>query len=109
MKKILLIFLLLFTVFLLGLVVYTQSIKDSEAPVITFEDKEIMYNSEEGQNVLLDDVSAYDAVDGDVSDTLMVESIVPLSENTANVRVTYAAKDKSKNVATKSRIVTIKQ
>lgn len=109
MKKVLLIILLLFTVILLGLVVYTQSIKDNEAPVIAFEDKEIMYNSEEGQNILLDDVSAYDAVDGDVTNTLIVESIVPLSENTTYVRVTYAAKDKSKNVATKSRIVTIKQ
>lgn len=77
---------------------------DRKGPEINFLEKEVTYTQGESQEALLNGVKAIDLRDGDVSDTLIVENIVPLSNgNTA--RVTYAAQDKDSHITKKSRIV----
>ncbi len=74
--------------------------QDTTAPTIEFEKTSIYYN---GRDVLtlLEGVTAVDDRDGDVSETLMVTDIYPLSDGTGIV--VYAAKDMSNNVVTAGR------
>ena len=64
--------------------------QDTTAPTIEFEKTSIYYN---GRDVLtlLEGVTAVDDRDSDVSETLMVTDIYPLSDGTGIV--VYAAKD----------------
>lgn len=77
---------------------------DREGPEIKFPEKEITYTQGESQKILLNGVKAIDSRDGDVSDTLIVENIVPLSNGTT-ARVTYAAQDRDSHITKKSLIV----
>lgn len=76
---------------------------DNEAPEIYFE-HDIMYSDIQSMDVLLEGVTAYDRKDGDVTEQLMVESLIVLEGNEF-AKVTYTAKDKSNNIAKASRIV----
>lgn len=105
MKKGILILLLLITVILLGIAAYIHFTNDRKAPEITFQEKDIVYNENEDQDILLQDVTAYDDVDGDVTNSIMIESVIPISGNESKARVIYVAKDSSNNVTKKSRIV----
>ncbi|BFL47573.1 immunoglobulin-like domain-containing protein [Lactonifactor longoviformis] len=75
--------------------VYTT---DREGPVIQIDETtDLTYTEGQDKEELLRGVTAIDKKDGDVSDTLMVESIVPaLSGNKATV--TFVAVDKHNNV-----------
>lgn len=75
--------------------------KDRVAPIISYTG-DITYNEGDGEEVLLEGVSAYDEKDGDVSDTLMIESIYK-SKDTA--KIIYCAYDSSNNVSKLQRIV----
>lgn len=76
--------------------------KDRTAPIISYTG-DITYTEGDNEEVLLEGVSAYDSKDGDVSDTLMIESIYK-SKDTA--KIIYCAYDTSDNVSKLQRIVT---
>jgi len=63
------------------------------------------YDEEKGDSSLLEGVNAYDSKDGDVSSSLIVESVVRLDGN--KVKVTYVAVDSSNNVSKAKKILNI--
>ena len=93
---------------ILGAVFFWMSEKDDTTPpVITFPDETIEYEEGGDTEELLKGVTAIDAEDGDVSDTLMVKSVIPMKDETT-ATVLYCAKDKKNNVASASREVNYK-
>ena len=84
-------------------VVYMKSSEDNEGPKITFEEgKDTNYTSDMTEEDLLKGVKAQDDRDGDVTDSLTVETIYPKNDG-KQVSVIFVAKDKNNNV-TKKRI-----
>lgn len=77
--------------------------QDRKAPRITIEDEEISYAEGDKYDVLLEGVSAKDNRDGDVTDEIFVEKIVPAKEGYAEVY--YGVTDSNNNVATAHRTV----
>lgn len=77
--------------------------KDSIKPEITISGT-IAYDGTQSDEELLKNVVANDKKDGDVTDTLVVKSIIILSSG-KEAKITYAAKDRSNNVAIKSIVV----
>lgn len=77
--------------------------RDSEGPVITCDKDRITASFEDTDKTLLKGVKAADARDGDVSDSLLIESIEIMEGK--ECMVNYAAFDKSNNVSKASRIV----
>lgn len=77
---------------------------DSTPPVITVDQQPLELSALEARSALLQGVSARDDVDGDVTASLVVESI-RLTEADGTVAVTYAAFDKSGNVSKAQREV----
>lgn len=76
---------------------------DKQPPTINYSDNLITtVNASDAD--LLAGVSAFDDVDGDVSDSLIIENISKISDD-HKVSITYAAYDKSNNVAKMTRIV----
>ena len=78
-------------------VFWVRSTSDRTGPEIRFaEDKNSVYELGTPKSELLEGVSAIDAKDGDVSDTLTIESV--FARNEEQVVVIYVAKDNSNNV-----------
>lgn len=77
---------------------------DTTAPVITVDEQLLEISALEPREALLQGVSAADTRDGDVTASLVVES-VRLLRSDGTVTVTYAAFDKAGNVAKASREV----
>lgn len=77
---------------------------DRQAPKIEISGEDITYVEGQGYSSLLTGVTAYDNKDGDVTASVMVESVVPLKSGEEAV-VCYVAKDKSNNIARVDRIV----
>lgn len=77
---------------------------DRTAPVISFADtdKQLVYRENMSDEKLLEGVSAFDDVDGDVTDSVLVEKISETADG--SVIVTYVALDSADNVAKRSRI-----
>ena len=100
MRAKLVIFLAIICIALSGLVIWTRVNTDREGPEIIFGESEIVYSDDMDPEELLTDVTAEDDVDGDVTDSLTVESVYPVSDEAA-VAV-YVAKD-SKNNVTKAK------
>lgn len=77
---------------------------DRTAPAISFADNDtrLVYTETMSDEKLLEGVSAFDDVDGDVTGSLVVEKVSETADG--NVIVTYAALDSSNNVAKKSRV-----
>ena len=77
--------------------------RDKTGPVIAVpEDGSLTYVAGEDKKILLEGVTASDSEDGDVSDTLMIESIRP---NEDRAVVTYTAVDHSHNASKASCVV----
>ena len=73
--------------------------KDTEGPALTSDLKEIEANIGDSPNVLKEGITAFDQVDGDVSDTLMIENIEKDLEGADNeFYISYAAFDKTSNI-----------
>ena len=71
--------------------------RDKTGPkIIVSEDRKIAYNTDSDKTVLLDGVTAIDEKDGDVSDSLRVESV--RNNEDGSLEVTYSAVDDSRNV-----------
>ena len=79
---------------------------DGTGPSITIP-SDIEYHKGMSDSELLNGVTAEDSKDGDVSDTLIVESVIILSSGDS-VKITYAAKDKHNNITQKSIILPYK-
>lgn len=79
---------------------------DRNAPTISFEDedRQLVYTEKTSEEELLEGVSAVDDMDGDVSDSLLVEKVSETADG--GVIVTYVALDSANNVAKKSRVYT---
>lgn len=77
---------------------------DRQAPTIEISSEEITYVEGQSHLSLLSGVTAYDNKDGDVTGSVMVESVVPLKSGEEAV-VWYVAKDKRNNIARVDRIV----
>lgn len=77
---------------------------DGKAPEITFSGETLEISVKDPMDALLQGVSAEDNRDGDVTDSLVVES-VKLLDKDGTITVTYAAFDKGGNVTKASREV----
>ena len=85
--------------------VLTVIFTDYKGPKITVEQRSITYVNGDDKTSLLDGVSAYDAVDGDVTVSLIVKDITVLNSGDT-AKVTYAARDNNNNISEAYRIVT---
>lgn len=104
MKKIVVGLLLVLSIVLGAVLVRMHLNTDSVPPVITLPSEEAVYEEGMDKAELLAGVTAVDDVDGDVSDSLMVESVIPMDDG-LTATVIYYAKDRSNNVAKATRIV----
>ena len=101
MKKLLITLLVIICVGLGAGVVYMKVSEDNEGPKITFaEGKDTHYTSDMTEKDLLKDVTAQDDRDGDVTDSLTVETIYPKNDG-KQVAVIFVAKDKKNKVTKK--------
>lgn len=80
--------------------------KDTEPPEISYGEGTIHLDGTD-VSMLLTDVQAYDNEDGDVTDSLIISCLCPVSDNTGVV--IYAAKDTSNNVSVKKRNFTFEE
>lgn len=83
---------------------YTIVYADKEPPVVTVEKLELAYEEGTGTAPLLQGVGAYDNRDGDVTASVIVDSIISLGDGN-QAKVMYAAKDRRNNIGTGYRIV----
>lgn len=104
MRKVLVALMAVACIALGGVFYWMQQQDDTTAPVIHFPDEEAMYVEGTDTSILLEGVTAMDDVDGDVSDTLVIESVIPM-QNQYQATVLYYAKDNANNVQKAERIV----
>lgn len=77
---------------------------DSSGPVISCEEEKLLISIKDGDDVLLQGLTASDRKDGDVTDTILVEKLSNfLSEGTRTV--TYAAFDSDNHIAKTERAI----
>lgn len=92
----------------IGLLVGYQTLDemhtDTKKPEITVSEELPVVSIPLSNDALLQGISAWDNIDGDVTDSLVVESMILLDENDT-MSVTYAAFDRSGNVAKATRNV----
>lgn len=79
--------------------------RDKNAPEISFsEENGIVYGPDEPKSRLLEDVTAFDREDGEVTDNLVIEGVYDFNNGTA--KVVYVARDRSGNIAKAERMIT---
>lgn len=86
-----------------GAALIVRGSQDRQAPVIKVKKADITYQEGQGYGELLKGVSAKDNRDGDVTDDVFVDRIVPIKDGKAIVY--YGVMDKAKNVGTAQRKV----
>lgn len=91
-----------------GGVVSLEMMSDDKPPVIEFQKDEVTYSEGDSYDVFLEGVTAQDDRDGDVTDSLVVESVY-LTESGKHVTVIYVARDKENNVAKVSKWLNCKE
>ena len=74
----------------------------NESPVITFEEETITISVEDDESVLLEGVSAEDKEDGDVTASIVIESISDFQDDGSRI-VNYAVFDAGENITKASR------
>lgn len=76
---------------------------DSDAsPVISFDETSLTISVEDDEEVLLEGVEAYDEEDGDLTGSVVIESISDFADDGSRI-VTYAVFDSANNVTKASR------
>lgn len=85
---------------LVAFVAWTRVGADKTGPEIRYGNESLVYHEGMSDSELLEGVTAFDEKDGDVTDSLAVESAYPVEDG--QVVVVYVAKDKSNNI-TKSK------
>ncbi len=78
--------------------------EDRKGPEITIPQESVVYVDGTDPSVLMTGVSATDNRDGDVTDTVTIESIIPNADET-EASVIYVAKDSRNNVTKETRKV----
>ena len=81
----------------------TYKNQDRTAPVITVSNKKMSYTAGDSYDGLLEGVTARDDRDGDLTDEVFVDKVVPTSKKKAVVY--YGVMDKSNNVGTARKTV----
>lgn len=94
----------IFTVGFAGITAFSYMTGDHTAPEISFPKEEITYTEGGDTAALLEGVSAVDDKNGDVSQYVCIDNIIPNPEN-ETAAVIYAAYDFSNNVAKVRRTV----
>ena len=84
-------------------IVWFYNMSDRTEPEMRFTAYDLTYNADTKEADLLNGVMAYDAIDGDITDRIVVEKTILNEEQDAAV-VYYAVSDKSGNVTKQSRI-----
>lgn len=84
---------------------FVSGAKDKKVPKITVSEAKVSYVGGESHDSLLEGVTAKDNRDGDLTDKVFVDRIIPMPGNEEAI-VYYAVIDKSYNVGTAKRIVT---
>lgn len=79
--------------------------EDRQGPEITIPDLMVSYQEGGEYDALLEGVTAFDEVSGDVTDSLRIKAIFP-STDYKTAEVMYVAKDNLNNITKRSRIVT---
>jgi hypothetical protein len=92
------------TVILTGIFIGLSASEDRMGPVIEVISSEVAYREGIEQQELLKMVTARDDRDGDVTDTVLIEDILPMLDN-ITAKVTYVAKDKSNNISKKEILI----
>lgn len=105
-KKKLTIFMTLLCVVLLAVCAVLYVSEDRQGPEIRIPDGSVAYAQGDDTEVLLNGVTAADARDGDVSDTLRVVQVTDMS-SLNYVVVTYVAKDRSNNITKTDRWINL--
>ena len=83
-----------------------QENKDNNHPVISYSETVPLYRPGSDEKLLLADVKANDKEDGDITSELRVRSI-NVAEDMSGAIVTYVVRDKSNNIATAKRAVSV--
>lgn len=78
--------------------------EDRNGPEISVPQEEITYVAGTDTSALLNGVTAQDDRDGDVTDTVTIESIIPNADQ-AGASVVYVAKDSKNNVTKETRTI----
>ncbi|MCR5344270.1 MAG: DUF5011 domain-containing protein [Butyrivibrio sp.] len=84
-------------------IVWFYNMSDRIEPEMRFSAYDLTYNGETKEADLLNGVVAYDAVDGDITDRIVVEKTI-LNEEQGAAVVYYAVSDMSGNVTKQSRV-----
>ena len=87
-----------------GFKIYQKSTSDSEGPVIKMDKEEIQISTEDDEAAILKGVTATDSRDGDVTDSLVIESISGFDENKKRT-VGLAAFDQDNHVTRAKRVI----
>ena len=78
--------------------VMTRNFKDTTPPVITVEEQMLEISVKDDRDILMTGITAMDNRDGDVTASLLVESVYGITED-HETTVTYAAFDRAGNVS----------
>lgn len=97
MKKSIIAIMVLLCLGLGGFLGFMLVSEDKKAPEIQFQDNEIVYTAGDSYDGLLGGVTAMDNIDGDVTESLVVESVYP-NEDGTTATVVYVARDTSNNI-----------
>lgn len=84
--------------------IVTRKLQDRVPPVISSDTDVLTISVEDDEAKLLAGMTAVDAVDGDVTDSLLIEQISPLKPDGSR-SITYGAFDHSDNVAKYTRAI----
>lgn len=80
---------------------FNRAMTDQTYPIIEIETAELAVSIEDGQEALLKGVTAYDEKDGEITDSIVIESISRFANGKRTV--TYAAFDKDNHVSKATR------
>ena len=94
----------LVNIVIIGIIIYFYINSDKNAPTIYFEDNGLTYTETMNTERLLEGVKAVDDVDGDVSDSLVVEKITTDEEN-GQATIVFGARDRHGNIMKLFRVV----
>lgn len=100
--KVLTIVLIIVNIILIGVCVFFYIGQDRVAPKFSFSENNAIYNRDISEEKLLEGIEAIDAVDGEITDRIVIEKIVE-NEETKKAVVYYAVSDLSGNVSKISR------
>lgn len=105
MKKGIIAIMVILCLGLAGFMGFMKVSEDNTPPEIQFQDNEIVYTAGDSYDGLLDGVTATDNKDGDVTASLVVESVYP-NEDGETATIVYVARDSSNNVGKANKVVT---